>query len=101
MPDGKRTFEYILEMPAGNTTTFRHVTLDWNPSGHEPEGVSETNGDGVGARRARDGLPPARAPAGHPVPDPGVPTIANTAPCSTIRMTHPMTQTPTARQVLV
>ncbi|MCC5860215.1 MAG: DUF5602 domain-containing protein [Ectothiorhodospiraceae bacterium] len=39
MPDGKRTFEYVLEMPAGNTTPFRHVTLDWNPSGHEPEGI--------------------------------------------------------------
>lgn len=39
MPDGKRTFEYVLEMPADNTTVFRHVTLDWNPSGHEPAGI--------------------------------------------------------------
>ena len=39
MPDGRSTFEYVLEMPAGNPSPFQHVTLDWNPLGHEPEGV--------------------------------------------------------------
>lgn len=39
MPDGRSTFEYVLEMPPGNGTPFQHVTLDWNPSGHEPDGV--------------------------------------------------------------
>jgi len=39
MPDGRSTFEYVLEMPAANPTPFQHVTLDWNPAGHKPEGV--------------------------------------------------------------
>lgn len=39
MPDGRSTFEYVLEMPAGNPGPFQHVTLDWNPLGHQPEGV--------------------------------------------------------------
>ncbi len=39
MPDGRSTFEYMLEMPAGHGTPFQHVTLDWNPSGHEPDGI--------------------------------------------------------------
>lgn len=39
MPDGHSTFEHLLEMPATNPTPFRHVTLDWNPAGHEPPGI--------------------------------------------------------------
>ncbi len=39
MPDGRSTFEYVLDMPAENPTPFQHVTLDWNPHGHEPDGV--------------------------------------------------------------
>lgn len=39
MPDGRSTFEFVLEMPDNNPTPFQHVTLDWNPSGHEPDGV--------------------------------------------------------------
>lgn len=39
MPDGNSTFEYVLDMPDGNPTPFRHVTLDWNPAGHAPDGI--------------------------------------------------------------
>ncbi len=39
MPDGHRTFEYVLSMPAEHETPFQHVTVDWNPAGHEPTGV--------------------------------------------------------------
>ncbi|MDN3516298.1 hypothetical protein QWY84_01615 [Aquisalimonas lutea] len=39
MPDGHSTFEYVLAMPENNPTPFRHLTLDWNPAGHVPEGV--------------------------------------------------------------
>ena len=32
--------EYLLPMPKhGPTAPYKHVTLDWNPHGHEPEGV--------------------------------------------------------------
>jgi len=31
--------EYLLAMPAQNTTPFRFVELDWNPAGHEPAGI--------------------------------------------------------------
>lgn len=39
MPDGRSTFEYVLEVPDHNPTPFRHVTLDWNPAGHQPDGA--------------------------------------------------------------
>lgn len=42
MPDGNSTYEYLLELPSENPTPFRHVTLDWNPGGHEPPGVYDT-----------------------------------------------------------
>lgn len=35
-------FEYVLDLPEGNPTPFRHVALNWNPSGHEPAGVYTT-----------------------------------------------------------
>lgn len=28
-----------LELPARHQTPYRHVTLDWNPAGHEPPGI--------------------------------------------------------------
>ncbi|MFB6107818.1 MAG: DUF5602 domain-containing protein [Haloplanus sp.] len=31
--------EYRLDLPTGNTGRFEFVGLDWNPYGHEPEGV--------------------------------------------------------------
>jgi hypothetical protein len=33
------THEYILALPAGNKTPFTFVEMNWNPMGHEPEGV--------------------------------------------------------------
>jgi hypothetical protein len=33
------THEYILQLPADHGTPFQFVELNWNPSGHEPEGV--------------------------------------------------------------
>jgi len=33
------THEFILELPAKHNTPIRFVELNWNPSGHEPEGV--------------------------------------------------------------
>jgi hypothetical protein len=30
---------YILELPAQNPTQYKFVQFDWNPAGHEPEGV--------------------------------------------------------------
>ncbi len=39
MPDGHHTFDYLLQMPAGNPTPYRFVGLDWNPAGHEPPGI--------------------------------------------------------------
>jgi hypothetical protein len=37
--DGMMTHEYILELPAGHGTPFTFIELNWNPSGHEPDGV--------------------------------------------------------------
>jgi hypothetical protein len=36
---GMVTHEFILSMPEGNGTPFKFVELNWNPLGHEPEGV--------------------------------------------------------------
>jgi hypothetical protein len=33
------THEYILALPANNKTPFKFVEMNWNPMGHEPEGV--------------------------------------------------------------
>jgi hypothetical protein len=33
------SFEQVLELPSGNPTPFRHVTVNWNPGGHEPPGI--------------------------------------------------------------
>jgi hypothetical protein len=33
------THEYILALPADNKTPFTFVEMNWNPMGHEPEGV--------------------------------------------------------------
>ena len=33
------THEYLLSLPAGNKTPFTFVEMNWNPMGHEPEGV--------------------------------------------------------------
>ena len=32
-------YEYVLDLPAGNPTPFRHVALNWNVGGHEPAGI--------------------------------------------------------------
>lgn len=38
--EGHHSFEYLLELPKqANITPFQFVTLDWNPMGHEPEGI--------------------------------------------------------------
>ncbi|MBC7712942.1 MAG: DUF5602 domain-containing protein [Rhizobacter sp.] len=35
--------EYILPMPVEtNVMPYKHITLDWNPHGHEPDGVYNT-----------------------------------------------------------
>ena len=31
--------EFVLDMPSGNPTPFRHVGFNWNPGGHEPPGI--------------------------------------------------------------
>lgn len=31
--------EFVLAMPAGNPTPFKHVGFNWNPGGHEPPGI--------------------------------------------------------------
>lgn len=37
---GHNSFEYLLELPKqAGITPFKFVTLDWNPMGHEPEGI--------------------------------------------------------------
>lgn len=36
---GMVTHEFILTMPEGNGTPFKFVELNWNPMGHEPDGV--------------------------------------------------------------
>lgn len=38
--EGHHSFEYLLELPKqACITPFKFVTLDWNPMGHEPEGI--------------------------------------------------------------
>ena len=39
---GHTTFEYVLQLPEGNATPFRHVLVNWNPGGHEPPGIYDT-----------------------------------------------------------
>jgi hypothetical protein len=39
---GHVTFEQVLELPAENTSPFRHVLFNWNPRGHEPPGIYDT-----------------------------------------------------------
>jgi hypothetical protein len=31
--------EFVLDLPAGNPTPFKHVGFNWNPGGHEPPGI--------------------------------------------------------------
>jgi hypothetical protein len=33
------THEYLLPMPALNSTRYQFMELDWNPAGHEPESI--------------------------------------------------------------
>jgi hypothetical protein len=40
--EGHITFEQVLELPAENTSAFRHVLFAWNPNGHEPPGIYDT-----------------------------------------------------------
>lgn len=39
LPDGHGHHENVLDLPAIEGIPFRHITFDWNPAGHEPEGV--------------------------------------------------------------
>lgn len=92
MPDGHSLFEYLLDLPADNPTPFRHVTLDWNPAGHEPPGIYDrahfdvhfytiTNEDRLTIDPARADFmeraahepPPELVPAGFI--DPGLPPV--------------------------
>jgi hypothetical protein len=36
---GHLTHEFILSLPSNNQTPFKFVELNWNPLGHEPDGV--------------------------------------------------------------
>jgi hypothetical protein len=36
---GAMTHEFILSLPEGNKTPFQFVEMNWNPMGHEPDGV--------------------------------------------------------------
>jgi hypothetical protein len=36
---GPMTHEFILALPDGNKTPFQFVEMNWNPMGHEPDGV--------------------------------------------------------------
>ena len=36
------SFERVLDLPADNPTPYRHVTVNWNPGGHEPPGIYDT-----------------------------------------------------------
>ena len=36
---GPMVHSFILAMPNGNETPFKFLELNWNPAGHEPEGV--------------------------------------------------------------
>ena len=38
---GMMTHEFLLALPDGNKTPFKFVEMNWNPAGHEPEGVYE------------------------------------------------------------
>jgi hypothetical protein len=31
--------EFVLELPQGNPTPFKHIGFNWNPGGHEPPGI--------------------------------------------------------------
>jgi hypothetical protein len=31
--------EFVLDLPEGNPTPFKHVGFNWNPGGHEPPGI--------------------------------------------------------------
>jgi hypothetical protein len=33
------THEFLLQLPKGHGTPFKFVEMNWNPAGHEPEGV--------------------------------------------------------------
>lgn len=39
---GHATFAQVLAMPEDNPTAFRHVLMNWNPGGHEPPGLYDT-----------------------------------------------------------
>lgn len=39
LPSGHGHHETVLELPATAGLPFRHVTIDWNPAGHEPPGI--------------------------------------------------------------
>jgi hypothetical protein len=39
---GHTRFDYVLQLPEGNPTPFRHVVVNWNPAGHEPPGIYDT-----------------------------------------------------------
>src|SRR4030095_13385265 len=36
---GHDMHEVVVAPPVGNTTPFSNIVLNWNPAGHEPEGV--------------------------------------------------------------
>lgn len=43
LPAGPAPSELALELPAGTPVPpFTHLTLDWNPAGHEPPGIYDT-----------------------------------------------------------
>jgi hypothetical protein len=31
--------EFVLDLPQGNPTPFKHIGFNWNPGGHEPPGI--------------------------------------------------------------
>ncbi len=33
------THEFLIDLPQGHNTPFKFVEMNWNPAGHEPEGV--------------------------------------------------------------
>lgn len=39
---GHTTFETVLSLPKDNPTPYRHVLVNWNPGGHEPPGIYDT-----------------------------------------------------------
>jgi hypothetical protein len=42
LPDGHHWFEYVLDLPDGNPTPFKHFVLNWNHHGHQPTGIYDT-----------------------------------------------------------